>query len=60
MTDMELFCERGHIRGFLLGNADDDPTCRVPALVPPDIDPESHREAVGLHTIGTEAQAWLR
>jgi hypothetical protein len=33
---------------------------RVPALVPFSVDPEDHREAIGLPTLAGEAEAWLR
>jgi hypothetical protein len=33
---------------------------RVPALVPHSADPEDYREAAGLPTLATEAEAWLR
>lgn len=33
---------------------------RVPALVPRSADPEDHRELIGLPTVGTEAEEWLR
>lgn len=33
---------------------------RVPALVPHSADSEDYRELIGLPTVGTEAEAWLR
>lgn len=33
---------------------------RVPALIPISTDPEDYREAIGLATVGAEAEAWLR